>query len=409
MYVRIEILIDCGYAMTNLIGTITNSQGVGISGQLILTVRDAQKYSDYLISTAPAVFEIVAGVVDIEIAPVSNVRLQFIVDEVSYLDFYTDISGLTANISDLLPALPRDTLELNLMRVSAILTQIPEFLSIIKTQFNYRGTWSVGVVYSKEDFVDYAGSSYIYLHPVPSAGIPPTDNTRWQLNASIGSTVAGISGSSSPYDASWIGSTAAPSKDIIYSTLESNFAKIADYSNLATKASPAFTGTPTVPTPAITTATTQVASTAFVWDILGNIISPIDPSSPFCPDTALNDNSTRMTNNRALMAAINNLGVVKGANSFKLGNIVVCYGFYTSPLVPWTAATEQPATITLPDSISLASVLFIGAQWQGSTAATGVVNSRCNALTPTTFNLALRTAANITATIRAYWLLIGLV
>jgi hypothetical protein len=56
--------------------------------------------------------------------------------------------------------------------------------------------------------------------------------------------------------------------DAEFSAIETAIATKADASSYAALASPALTGTPTAPTAAVTTDNTQIATTAFVWDVV---------------------------------------------------------------------------------------------------------------------------------------------
>jgi hypothetical protein len=67
----------------------------------------------------------------------------------------------------------------------------------------WRGTWSSGTSYSKNDGVSYNGSSYIALSAVgPTSTTPDTDPTHWGLLAQAGATgptgPAGSTGATGP-------------------------------------------------------------------------------------------------------------------------------------------------------------------------------------------------------------------
>lgn len=49
------------------------------------------------------------------------------------------------------------------------------------TGTSYRGAYSNGVVYARNDFVTYNGSTYIVTDPTGGAGVLPTDDAMWDL------------------------------------------------------------------------------------------------------------------------------------------------------------------------------------------------------------------------------------
>lgn len=77
----------------------------------------------------------------------------------------------------------------------------------------------------------------------------------------------------------------------------------------AQKISPAFTGVPTAPTAAAGTATTQIASTAFVSN------SPIFSGTPRAPTAALGTNSTQIATTEFVQATTGSLGTMSQQNS----------------------------------------------------------------------------------------------
>lgn len=98
----------------------------------------------------------------------------------------------------------------------------------------------------------------------------------------------------------------------------------------AKKASPALTGTPTAPTPAATTNTTQIATTAFVKTAIDNydsnanltqyapISSPIFTGSPTVPTAPVNDNTLKIANTQWVQREFGYASVPKwgGARKF---------------------------------------------------------------------------------------------
>lgn len=78
--------------------------------------------------------------------------------------------------------------------------------------------------------------------------------------------------------------------------------------------SPAFIGTPTAPTAAAGTSTTQVATTAFVTtanNLKANINSPTFTGVPSAPTAAAGTNTTQLANTAFVKTAIDNVNILK--------------------------------------------------------------------------------------------------
>lgn len=136
--------------------------------------------------------------------------------------------------------------------------------------------------YRKGNIVAVGGSSYQAIVDNVVGQPPASSPTYWRVLAAKGDA-GGTGGNDTAFGASWDGDLNAPSKNAVY-----------DYVNLlAPKASPVFTGTPTAPTAASTTVTTQIATTAFVDDrISARFASPAFTGTPTAPTQADTTNST---------------------------------------------------------------------------------------------------------------------
>lgn len=119
------------------------------------------------------------------------------------------------------------------------------------------------------------------------------------------------------------------------------YATKTELSAKAPLASPALTGTPTAPTAAKTTDSTQIATTAFVKDVVADyatltqlnakapLASPTFTGSPKSTTPASSDNSTRIATTafvKALVGAANNGGIVS-ANLAQNGYVKFANGF----------------------------------------------------------------------------------
>lgn len=85
---------------------------------------------------------------------------------------------------------------------------------------NVRGTYNSSSLYRKGDSVLYDGDGYIYTNDISYANKIPTDNAFWKQYVSKGSSGSGTAGDNSPYSSAWSGSTVAPSRNAIYSKIE---------------------------------------------------------------------------------------------------------------------------------------------------------------------------------------------
>ena len=155
-------------------------------------------------------------------------------------------------------------------------------------------------------------------------------------------------------------------KVIVNSALESI---LSSYAKLN---SPAFSGTPTVPTADAGTNTTQIASTAFVTAALSgidlskyalksdlntkaNINSPALTGSPTSTTPASSDNSTRIATTafvKALVGAANNGGIVS-ANLAQNGYVKFANGFILQWGYVSKSAVSGSAAFTLPVSATI--------------------------------------------------------
>ena len=140
----------------------------------------------------------------------------------------------------------------------------------------------------------------------------------------------------------------------------SDYALKKDLNAKAPLASPALTGTPTAPTAAKTTDSTQIATTAFVKDVVADyatltqlnakapLASPTFTGTPKSTTPASSDNSTRIATTafvKALVGAANNGGIVS-ANLAQNGYVKFANGF----ILQWgtSSSTSRDTKVTYP-------------------------------------------------------------
>lgn len=190
------------------------------------------------------------------------------------------------------------------------------------TMMNWRGAWSTNSSYLRNDGVQYEGSGWVALQN--NTGIPPEEGLYWSLFASRGdgaeeaysALAAHTARTDNPHavTAAHVGlgnvdNTSDADKPVSTATATALAGK-------APLASPAFTGTPTVPTAANGTNNTQAASTAFVAQAISSLIA----SAPGALDT-LAELATAMGNDPNFSATLTNLVAAKAAKGANLSDL----------------------------------------------------------------------------------------
>lgn len=90
-----------------------------------------------------------------------------------------------------------------------------ELIDLGKIRFYFRGSFSSGTTYERNDVVKYNGSSYVYKNATSSAGNTPTNTTYWSKLADGVYTTAGDTGKLLTNDGSTTSWTTTPSVDSI--------------------------------------------------------------------------------------------------------------------------------------------------------------------------------------------------
>jgi len=233
-----------------------------------------------------------------------------------YSDFHAQVPSVaTIELSQLVPTgITRDVLDTSIARLAELLTSNAQYAADLRGGPRWQGEFNELIVYQRDDAVSLGGSSWLYIDPAPSAGSIPTElNPSWAVLAERGS--GGTEGDNTAYNAvSWDGDTAAPSKNAVRDIIETLATQtvvnskaptnnpvltgnaafdsvIAEGANstllantrwthqyFARKASPALTGTPTVPDQSVGNSTGRIANTRFVNDQVDASISSQVPA-----------------------------------------------------------------------------------------------------------------------------------
>ena len=133
-------------------------------------------------------------------------------------------SATAIQITDLIQTtgITSDALDSSLTAVVRRLYNSGDFWARLKDEiFVHRGTFSYTTWYKAGDVVGFQGSGYLYTDTLSSAGVVPTDATKWKLLASIGNTGAGTTGNNAIYDPTgWDNATDAPSRNAVRDVIE---------------------------------------------------------------------------------------------------------------------------------------------------------------------------------------------
>lgn len=309
--------------MTQIEGKILDSARFPINGELIVRLDsplvNRSTSPDELLTLEPHTFDIINGAlvgVDLVESQTQNVTYQFIVNSITtqytyYLsdgteyggaiiqhtdgNWYTgtfyeagqsqrlgrvpleirspvmDFHAVVPNVAsvefdDLLPTgIARDTLPTTVRQVAELITTDADYVQAVRGGPRFQGAYSAVTFYKRDDAVNYAGSSWVYLHPDPKAGqVPSIANTaHWQVLAQKGDA-GGTGGNDVPYNATgWLGALWAPSANVLRNIIE-QLARLADLANYAPLNAPNFTGHATAVTQAAGNNSARIATTAFV-------------------------------------------------------------------------------------------------------------------------------------------------
>jgi hypothetical protein len=202
----------------------------------------------------------------------------------------------SVEFSDLLPTgVTTDVLDTSIRRIAQVLTGDVQYIQALRGGPANKGAWSSTTYYEKDDFVTYAGSSWLCTATAPIVNSVPNDaNANWICIAKKGDA-GGTGGQATAYSAAgWLNQSWAPSAGVLRNQIET-LAKLTDIGTLAPIASPTFTGNPsrsTAPTNADRSA--GLATTAWTGTNFAPIDSPAFLNNPSAPTQALTDVSGKL-------------------------------------------------------------------------------------------------------------------
>ncbi|NJR37748.1 MAG: hypothetical protein HC781_01580 [Leptolyngbyaceae cyanobacterium CSU_1_4] len=264
--------------MTQIVGTIEDSGGVGLTGILRVSLDslmvDGSSTPDALLTGEPRDFAIANGVVNIDLVESQTKNLtyhiQFLTStsSTSYyfangglytgpthyhtdsqwytgavhttnsellfpqvesrstvlLDFHAVVPSINSvGFSALVPTgIATDILDTSLRRLAEILVTNVDYVETLRGGPRWKGDYNTATYYQQADTVAYAGSGWFYNNPNPAAGQTPSEaNTAyWQLVSRKGDP-GGTGGNDVVYNAiGWNGATWAPTANAVRDIIE---------------------------------------------------------------------------------------------------------------------------------------------------------------------------------------------
>jgi len=292
--------------MTKLVGTIADSSGATLSGELTVTQLATVRSDGTIITVKPTVFTITGGAVDITIPANLTERTvcRFLFETISggsrqtWLDFTAQVpaSSTAVAFSSLLPsAVTSDSLDTSVKRLAQIILSDPTLSASLRPTLVPKGVWDNVTAYLTWDVVTVSGSSFICLGGYNVNKNPPDNAGIWQLLAEKGATGAGVTGFPQAYSSAWSGVNSAPTMSDVYNKV-STLAAASALTSLAPLDSPVLTGAPVAPTPPATTNSTRLATAEFIWGLLTNsgLLTPGSLTQPGAPTPAATDASGKI-------------------------------------------------------------------------------------------------------------------
>lgn len=341
----------------NILGTIKNSGGIVLSGQLWveldLQILDETPAPDEIYTIKLHKFTITAGVVNINLAESETQRVTYRfrffaanpdsletgVDEEPTFDFHAMVPNqASVDLAQLLPTgITKDTLDTAIARLARILVQTADYREELRGGPNPKGAYDAIVYYRDGDFVSYGGSSWLYINSTPAAGITPSiaNATYWMQIAAKGDA-GGTGGQNTAYDATgWNGAMWAPTANVLRNIIET-LARTSQLASYAPLNSPTFTGTPTrSSSPVAGDRTSQLATTQWVGNEFAPLASPALTGNPSAPTQALTDSSTRIATT-AFVQNVYTQGATAGlVVADQTASLTISAVGGTLTLVPW--------------------------------------------------------------------------
>nr|WP_322686603.1 hypothetical protein [Nostoc sp. DedQUE07]MDZ8133224.1 hypothetical protein [Nostoc sp. DedQUE07] len=295
--------------MTQIVGTLKDSAGNGITGKLIVvlagTLIDEATSPDTIYLPQSYTFTITAGAVDITLPQSETSRITYNFQffktatdgsliEPALINFNALVPNLSpVQFATLFPTgLVNDVLDTGALRVARLISSTPALAQSIGGPFP-QGVYSPTTTYKFRDLVTYLNRTYISKDLNPITGIAPTNTTSW-MNIPVEPNGSLILADATPYGSAWNGSGKSASQDAVYDQVEDVKSSIALKANLI---SPIFSGNVIVPSQTANDNSTKAANTNYVdtgLALKANITSPSFTGTPTVPTASGSDNSSQV-------------------------------------------------------------------------------------------------------------------
>ncbi|MDZ8259446.1 hypothetical protein [Nostoc sp. ChiQUE01b] len=295
--------------MTQIVGTLNDSAGNGITGKLIVVLAgsliDDTTSPDTIYLPQSYTFTITAGALDITLPQSETSRITY-----NFQFFKTNTDGsliepalnnfnaLVPNLSpvqfaSLTPTgITNDVLDTGALRTARLIASTPALAQSIGGPFP-QGVYNPSTTYKFRDLVTYLNRTYISKDLNPITGVVPTNTISW-MNIPIEPNGSLLLGDATPYGTSWNGSGLAASQNSIYDEIESVKADVALKSNII---SPIFTEDVIVPDQTAGNNSTRAANTKYVdagLALKANLASPTLTGTPITPTASQGTNNTQI-------------------------------------------------------------------------------------------------------------------
>ncbi|MEH1957654.1 hypothetical protein [Nostoc sp.] len=306
--------------MTQIVGTLKDSAGNGITGKLIVVLAgsliDDSTNPDTIYLPQSYTFNVTAGALDITLPQSETSRITY---NFQFFKTATDgsliepalinFNAMVPNVSpvqfaSLTPTgITNDVMDTGALRTARIMATTPALAQSIGGPFP-RGSYSPTTTYKFRDLVTYLNRTYISQDLNPITGVVPTNTTSW-MNIPVEPNGSLILADGTPYGSTWDGSGKSASQDAVYDQMEDVKSSVALKANLI---SPIFSGDVIVPNQTLGDASTKAANTNFVAAALSDsnttintalalkapLSSPTLTGTPIAPTAATSTNTTQI-------------------------------------------------------------------------------------------------------------------
>jgi hypothetical protein len=295
-------------------------------------------------------------------------------EQVEFDSFNTIVPNVAeVEFRELLPSnVSTDKLPYTIQHLAEIIINTPLYLSALSDK-KWRGEYNISLLYSKNDEVKYAGSSWIYINELATIGQVPSlaNSTYWDQTVSKGDA-GGTGGQDTAYSAGWNGSTWAPTANAVYDIIQTlaTAAQLANYAPLINAA----LQTPTRTThPSNNDRGLAVPTTKWVGDYFATLDSPIFTGNPSALTQAISDVSGKLATTKFVDDYVKAKSFGQIVYVTQSAALALSSGF---TLIPWNTEILDSGNNFATGLYTVPSTgyyrLTVGGLVQSDTASTGI-------------------------------------